>query len=78
MGNSSETQAQYRDRYHKICNVVSDLYGEFTGDFIRVDDKTETEVRESIATAVNEKMNCNDVEKYIYVTNINGATLIKK
>lgn len=80
MRHSSLTEKQFEKNYKEVCDAAVKLAfgggGNFNGDFICVENATETEIRDQIASLVG--MNSNDVERYIYVTTLNNMTLIKK
>ena len=80
MKHSSLTREQFEKIYNDCCNVASEIFGEWisNGEFIEVPGATETEVGESIAKGVSDKMDSNDVERYLYVTSFNDVTLIKR
>lgn len=72
----------------EVCNVVCELFGQnffgpeeandkygFRGDFMSTPNP-ENSVREQIADLT--KLNIEDVERYVYLTTINGITIIKK
>lgn len=80
MKHSSFAREQFEKVYENCCIAAAELYGDWPhdGKFIAVPDKTETEVRDTIAEQVDKKMNSNDVERYLYVTTFNDVTFIKR
>lgn len=71
----------------EVCSVAEELFGQrffdtsentqegFRGDFI-LTPNPEISVREQIADLA--KINIEDVERYIYLSTLNGNTIIKK
>jgi hypothetical protein len=71
-----ETQSAYIEKKKEVCDVVDGLFGPFHGNFINAGENRAQSIRDTIGKLTG--MNCNDVERYIYVSEINGITLIKK
>jgi hypothetical protein len=82
LSNSSETRAQYTHRKELLCDEIEKMYGKFSSNYVRVNDKTENDVCHDLITKLNSrenlKMNCNDVERYVFVTQYGESTIIKK
>lgn len=78
MNNSSVSHAEYAEKHNEVCKAVTDLYGDFKRDFILASDSSEKDVRNQICERLSNSVNCNDVERYIFVSEINGSTIIKK
>jgi len=81
------TPTRYDRKKQEVCNVAEELFGinmfskdesapeGFIGDFIFTPNP-ESVVRVQIAELAN--INVKDVERYIYLSEFNGKTIIKK
>ena len=78
LNNSSVSHAEYAEKHNAVCKAVTDLYGDFKRDFVLASDSSEKDVRNQICERLSNSVNCNDVERYIFVSEINGSTIIKK
>lgn len=81
-------QTKFDIKKAEVCNVIVELFGQsffgpesqndkcgFRGDFMSTPN-SENSVREQIADLT--QININDVERYVYLTTLNGNTIIKK
>ena len=81
------TPTRYDIKKQEVCNIAEELFGlnmfgtdesapeGFIGDFIFTPNP-ESAVRVQIAELA--KINVKDVERYIYLSELNGKTIIKK
>jgi hypothetical protein len=79
--------SKYDIKKNEVCNVAEELFGQnffgnhntkkegFIGDFL-ITPNPESQVRAEIADLANIRIE--DVERYVYLSTFNGATVIKK
>ncbi len=69
----------FDDMHDEICHIIEDIFTPFNGEFIGVKDKSESEVRRYINDAMERHNIKNvDIDRYVYIAEANGVTIIKK
>lgn len=76
--NRIETHAEYSKMRKDVCSAVTELYGDFKRDYILAKNVTEKEVHDTISQKLPSLSDYNDVERYIFISGMNGNTIIKR
>lgn len=77
---STPKKSSFSKNKKAVCDVCERLFTPFNGDFISVQGKTCNEVSTLLSYACNDDPNLKnvDVDKYVYVVEVNGTTMIKR
>lgn len=70
---------EFRMVKSQVCKAASTIFGDFTSDFIVVKDKSENEVRQYLQDELNNNhLSPANVDKYVFIAELFGDTIIKR
>ena len=69
---------EFRKTKKQICDSASKIFGDFNSDFIVVKNKSEDEVRQYLQDELQSHHLSPSVDKYVFIAELFGDTIIKR
>lgn len=72
---------EFRKIKNQVCTAATEIFGDFKSDFIVVKDKSETEVRQYLQDTLEShhlSPATHNVDKYVFIAELFGDTIIKR